>query len=150
VEKILIKLGEFSGVLGELRNLVIEANREIAIKKEQLDLIKIEQDTRNANLESREKEVKKVEDIFKLREDTQKLIKKQEEVAQALVESQQVFNNFANEQKKKLSEQEEKIKQGMFNIELETKALIKAREDLEKEKTEYKYNFIKGLVKQGG
>jgi len=150
MEKVLIKIGEFSGVLGELRNLVIEANREIAIKKEQLDLIKIEQDTRNANLDAREKEVKKVEDIIKLREDTQKLIKKQEEVAQALVESQRVFNNFANEQKKKLSEQEEKIKQGMFNIELETKALIKAREDLEKEKTEYKYNFIKGLVKQGG
>jgi vacuolar-type H+-ATPase subunit I/STV1 len=150
MEKMLAKIGEFSGVLGELRGLVIEVSNKIATIKQQQDLIKIEQDTRSSDLDAREAKVKKIEDIIALRNETKDLINRQEIRAEEIVKERQEFNSFVEKVKKELSEKEEIIKQGLFNNDLETKALIKAREDLEKEKMEYKFKFIKGLVQAGG
>ena len=146
MEKILLVISNTVSTLGDLRDSILEENKKIAEIKQQLDLSKIERDTRVAELDAREAEIRKVEDVIELKEETQKLIARQEEAAEALTKKERAFNSLVEKTKKELSEQETKNKQAFLNNENETKALIKAREDLEVEKMEYKFKFMQRVV----
>jgi len=146
VDKILLVISNTVSVLGDLRDSILEENKKIIEIKQQLDLSKIERDTKIAELNAREAEIKKIEDVIELKNEAQKLIAHQEEAAEALTKKERAFNSFVEKTKKELSEQEAKNKQAFLNNENETKALIKAREDLEVEKMEYKFKFMQRVV----
>ena len=148
MESVLKKVGEFSGVVGDFRDMVIKTIKEVSEKKEALELAKIEQDTRKKDLDAREVEIKKVEDVIALKNETMNLISQQEATAERLKQEKRNFDNFMAEQKKIISEQLSKNELKRQANEAEAEALIKNREALEVEKTEYKYNFIKGLVQK--
>jgi len=148
MESMLKKIGEFSGAVGDFREIVTKAIKDVSEKKEALELTKIEQDTRKKDLDAREIEIKKVEDVIALKEETKKLIEQQEATAERIKQERRAFDNFAAEEKRLIAEQKTKNEQKREANEKEAEALIKNREALEVEKTEYKYNFIKGLVQK--
>ena len=148
MESVLKKVGEFSGAVGEFRDMVIKTIKEVSEKKEALELAKIEQDTRKKDLDAREIEIKKVEDVIALKAETMNLISQQEATAERIKQERRAFDNYLAEQKKSIAEQTAKNEQKREANEKEAEALVKNREALEVEKTEYKYNFIKGLVQK--
>lgn len=148
MESILKQIGDFSGAVGEFRDLAIKAIKEISDKKEALELVRIELDTRKKELDTREVEIKKVEDVIALKNETMKLISQQESAAEKLKQDKRNFESFMAEQKKIISEQLAKNELKRQANEAEAAALIKTREALEVEKNEFKYNFIKGLVQK--
>ena len=148
MESVLKKVGEFSGAVGEFRDMVIKTIKEVSETKEALELTRIEQDTRKKDLDAREIEIKKVEDVIALKEEVKNLIAQQEASAERLKQEKRNFDNFVTEQKSIISTQLNKSEQKRLANEAEAEALIKNREALEVEKTEYKYNFIKGLVQK--
>jgi vacuolar-type H+-ATPase subunit I/STV1 len=149
MEKILARIGEFSGALGDFRAEVSKVISEIAGREEKLGLGKIEQDTRNKDLDVREAEIKKVENIISLSESNKKGLKEIEEKLQFSAKTQQDFNNYRNEQTKIINEGLNKNKKDAEHNQNESKALSKLREDLEKDKDNFKLNIAKGLAAQG-
>jgi len=146
MENVLKKVGEFSGVVGDFRDMVIKTIKEVSETKEALELSKIEQDTRKKDLDAREIEIKKVEDVIALKNETMNLISQQEATAESLKRERSNFENFMAEQKKIISGQITKNEQKRLANEAEAEALIKNREALEVEKNKYK--FIKDLVQK--
>jgi small-conductance mechanosensitive channel len=146
MESVLKKVGEFSGVVGDFRDMVIKTIKEVSETKEALELSKIEQDTRKKDLDAREIEIKKVEDVIALKNETMNLISQQEATAESLKRERSNFENFMAEQKKIISGQITKNEQKRLANEAEAEALIKNREALEVEKNKYK--FIKDLVQK--
>lgn len=138
MEKVLTAISNLVAELGELRSWITEASREIAARNEKLDLAKIEQDTRAAELEKREAAVKKIEDIVRLKTEAQALIARADEASAALARKQEAFQDACTKKLAELSAQETRNRQAAANNESEAKALIKTREELEKDKAAYK------------
>jgi vacuolar-type H+-ATPase subunit I/STV1 len=104
MESVLKKVGEFSGVVGEFRDMVIKTIKDVSETKEALELTKIEQDTRNEELNAREVEIKKVEDIIALNESTKKILAEVETKTRDLSIAQVAFSDSIAKQKTELNE----------------------------------------------
>jgi len=102
--EILNKIGEVSGVLGDFRTEVIKTLEDIASKKQELDLVKIEQDTKQKDLDAREAEIKKIEDISTLYNNAKAALKEVENKTAELLTRETDFAENVFKQKKELNE----------------------------------------------
>jgi len=146
MDKILQAIEGFSVTLGEFKSSVSKVLKEISDKKEELNLIKVAQDARTEGLNAREKEIKKIEDLVKLKEDTQVLLNNTETATRELVKTQKLFNENVIKQNKEIADNHIKNEHERLKNENNTKALIKAREELEAEKANFKLKFGQGLI----
>jgi len=148
MESVLKKIGEFSGAVGDFREMVIKTIKDVSEKKEASELTRIEQDTRKKDLDAREIEIKKVEDVIKLKQETQELIRQAEKDSLALQKNQEIAKENiikANTLIAKGNSENERVR---ISNEAESKALVRGREELEKDKKEFKLKLAQGLVEQ--
>ena len=146
MEKILLKIGEFSGVLGNFRDEITKIIKEINGMQEKQALNTIAQDTRSKDLDNREAEIKKIEDVIKLKKDTEDLLNQLASGSQALQKKEQAFKDeVAKHSAKVIEDKAENDKSRNANI-AESNALIKARAELDEDKKTYKEKLLKELL----
>ena len=136
------------GELNKFKGLAVEMAGDISKQNESLAVIKSEQDIRQKALDIREAEIKKVEDIVKLEAETKVLLSDAEKASRELATAQKAFKETVVSENKALAEQAAKNERERIRNEAETRDLIKVREDLEKEKSEFKLKLAQGLVNQ--
>jgi len=136
------------GELNKFKGLAVEMAGDISKQNESLAVIKSEQDIRQKALDIREAEIKKVEDIVKLEAETKVLLSDAEKASRELATAQKAFKETAVSENKALAEQAAKNERERIRNEAETKDLIRVREGLEKEKSEFKLKLAQGLVNQ--
>lgn len=148
MEHILDLLDAIRAELGTIRNSVVKSINELEAEKKRLDLIKTEQEARTIDLDKREIEIKKIEDVVELKRSAQELLDKAEKAAREVIESQRIFKENADEANKKNAEAQKQNEYVAMRNEKEAQALIKLREALETEKANYKIKIAKGILDQ--
>ena len=146
MNEILIAIETLATALGKFKNIVSNTIKEISDKREELDSIGMAQDERTKNLDAREKEIKKIENIVELKESAQKLVNQAEAAAKELLNNQRMFNETAIKQNKEITDNQRKNENDRISNDNESKALIKLRQELEEEKANFKLRIAKGLV----
>lgn len=146
MNKILEAIEKFSITLGEFKSEISKILKEISDKKEELNSIMEAQIARTKDLDIREVEIKKIEDIVALKESTQILIKQSEKAAQELLEAQRAFEADIIKKNKEIADAQKKNETIRLANENESNALIKLRKDLEAEKENYKLRIARGMT----
>jgi len=141
IDSVIVELNKFKGSAVEMAGDISKQNESLAV-------IKSEQDARQKSLDAREIEIKKVEDIIKLEAETKNLLSLVEKASRELAIAQKSFKETVISENKALAEQAAKNERERARNEAETNSLIKVREDLEKEKSEFKLKLAQGLIKQ--
>jgi len=142
---ILNKIGEFTGSLGELRADITKSLKYISDEKQRLELLGIELDTKRTDLDAREVEIKKVEDVVRLNEDTKFLIDQQGKASQELNRARQIFDEFVAKSRAEIAEEKAQNKHTAELNQNESKALIKERAELEDRKKNLKEQLLKEI-----
>lgn len=120
--------------------------QKVSEREVTVNLSLIEQDTRKKELDAREAEIKKIENIAELKVKTEKLVADSARMAKELLIAQGVFEELVVREKKDLSEQRNELARQKERNEIETKSLIKARTELEEDKKNYKQKLAGAIV----
>ena len=139
VDVIVEKLRQFKSAASKILKGISDKEVEFAAIKE-------EQATRSNELDDRETEIKKIEDVVELKESTQALLNQSAEASKTLLKAQQDFRDNVAKERADIAKKVTDNKATAEKLERDSAAIIETMEKLGVEKKKMKEKILKELL----